>query len=78
VVGWAVSVVLAMPAAYLLGIWFSGWEEPPSYIVQGASRNPVLSGAGAAIVLTFAGLVLLVTLLWGRVLRHALAPGSAP
>lgn len=70
-VGWVVSVFLAMPAAYIVGIWLSGWEEPPDYIVQGASLNPFYSGAGAAIVLTFTGLVVLATVLWGWVLVRA-------
>jgi hypothetical protein len=39
-----------LPVSYFLGIWISGWEAPPDYIVQGASLNPLHSGAGPAVV----------------------------
>ena len=62
----------ALPLAVVVGVWLSGWEEPPDDIVQGASRNPLLSGAELAISLTYVGLVLLATALWIWVLVRAL------
>jgi hypothetical protein len=59
-----VSVVCAVPVSYYLGIWFSGWEEPPGHIVQGATLNPIYSGAGTAIVLSFLGLVVVASVVW--------------
>ncbi len=64
VFGWLVSVVGCVPAAVIVGIWLSGWEDPGSYMMQGASTNPWLSGAGLATVLTFVVLLVLATLLW--------------
>lgn len=72
VVGWMVSFLAAVPVAYVVGIWLSGWKEPPDYIVQGASRNPLLSGAGTAIALAFVVLVVLMTVLWSWVLVRIL------
>lgn len=58
------SVVGSVPVAYVLGIWLSGWEEPPPYIVRGADKNPLYSGAGSAILLSFVGLFVLATAVW--------------
>jgi hypothetical protein len=53
-----------VPAAVIVGIWLSGWEDPGPYMMQGASTNPWVSGAGPAILLTLVVMLVLATLLW--------------
>jgi hypothetical protein len=48
----------------IVGIWLSGWEDPGPYMMQGASTNPWVSGAGPAILLTLVVMLVLATLLW--------------
>jgi hypothetical protein len=55
-------------AAWIIGVWLSGWEDPGPYITQGASTNPLLSGAGVAIGVTFVVLLVLATLFWSWLL----------
>ena len=66
VVGLVMSVGGCLPAAVILGIWLSGWKPTPG-IIQGVDANPLLSSF-FPILLTFAALVLLVSLFWSWVL----------
>jgi hypothetical protein len=67
VICWLVSVAGCVPAAVILGIWLSGWKDPGPGIIQGASKNPLYSGAGPAMLLSFVVLFVLATVFWSWV-----------
>ncbi|MFC5753758.1 hypothetical protein [Actinomadura rugatobispora] len=46
--GWPATAIACVPAAWFLLIWLSGWEDSGPGIVQGASKNPLYSGAAFA------------------------------
>ncbi|MGP4029385.1 hypothetical protein [Actinomadura sp. 3N407] len=69
-VGWCATAVACVPAAWFLGIWLSGWEDPGPGIIQGASKNPLYSGAGFAMALSYVVLLALTTVLWGLLIKR--------
>jgi hypothetical protein len=64
VIGWIVSVLAAMPVAMAVAIELTGWERPPNTMA-----DPLEGEAGLEIIGTWAGFVIVLTVLWILLVR---------
>ena len=64
VIGWLLSVLAAMPVAMATAVELTGWARPPGPMV-----DPLEGEAGSAIILTWVGFAVVVTVLWVLLVR---------